>query len=168
MKTQTKKLIIQTLLLIVFFGIILSSPELMYVSNHGIIYGGIFTFIIAFLLLTLFIFIPVTVLYFMRRRSDKTLGKIFRFTSYLTSLLLILIFLAISIASFLPSTNFLENNTVSVNVTSELYVAVALGNIYFILTYLILAVLMFVIARVNKSLDGEFSLIPKRDKSNNN
>ena len=46
MKTQTKKLIIQTLLLIVFFGIILSSPELMYVSNHGIIYGGIFTFII--------------------------------------------------------------------------------------------------------------------------
>jgi len=158
-----KKLLIQTLLLITPFVILWVSPRI-YMANYGIFYDVVYIFAFAFFHLSLFIFIPVTALYFMRRRSDKSLGKIFRFTAYLISLTLTLLFLVASVSTLLVNTSF-ANKYISMDTVSGFYIMFAFQDFFLILLYLILAFLMYLIARVNKSLDGEFSLIPKLKKN---
>ncbi|MBU4073414.1 hypothetical protein KJ863_04870 [Patescibacteria group bacterium] len=151
----TKKLLLQTFLL-------LTTVVIVWISAFNIDSQNIFlsvstdsSLLFTYFHLILFVFTPVTALYFIRRKDSKILGKLFRATAYLSVFVVLLLFL-INLIPPIESINTMIIDSEENYLSNELFVGLWVS-----LAYFLLAILIYIAARINKSLDGEkFSMIP--------
>lgn len=158
MTTQTKKLLIQTILLLAVFVITWVLASNLFLEDSLFYFGVDFAGLFVLLHLALFIFLPVTVLHFMRKKSSEGLGKLFRFTAYLIFFILLILFFT----NFLPNVESVHYAMVSYDM-DEYILEESILNLLVSTAYLVLAILMYFVARINKSLDEKFSLIPMKE-----
>lgn len=112
-----------------------------------------------FLFLSLFIFFPSIALCFMRKKMTVFLGRAFRFTAYSISF----VFAAIFISQLFSGINDLYYEFYSYE-SLTFFVEHPFRALGGAAIYLALAIVMYIIARINKSLDEKFSLITKDNR----
>lgn len=157
MITFTKKICLQTSLL----ALAIISTWLFgwaYISRNILFSAGVdFSYFAAYQFLTLFIFFPVTVLYFIRKKSSVVLGKLFRATAYFSVLVSVTLFLV----NFPPTVDFVRVPFVESD--GQYYRQDSLWDLSASIVFLSLAAIFYILARINISLsmDVKFSLFPR-------
>ncbi|MBU1164776.1 hypothetical protein KKA15_04415 [Patescibacteria group bacterium] len=147
----TKKISLQTLLLIAVLAITWFFTVKLNLSDDLFNTGVQFAVLFVVLHLSLFIFLPITAIYFMRRKTSKAMGRIFRGTAYV----LLFIFLILGFSSFLFEAQILFYLMTTFGFDEYITIDFTVSLIYFLL-----AVIIYLTARVNKSLDEKFILFP--------
>jgi len=156
MKNETKKILLQTSLLVIVF--LLGALFRYFITpSPNPVTGGYFVgfwaswdidIISVFMMVTLLVFLPASFLYLMRKKSIKTLDSIFQGTAYLSSFVMFVFFLV----NLFPRVEYNDWQDFSPFLYLDKTLLVSFA-------CLIFAFILYIIARINKSLDEKFSII---------